>query len=145
MLLPDQVQAGVDAGGGARAGQQWTVLDVERVAPDPGQGVAFLAVVDVPPVGRAVAAVEQPGLAEHEGTGADAEHVRATVGGPARRGEHRRRDLAFGLGCGVGVRVGPAPADGSDGTAAGASAGTREKGRPRRRRPGGVRQARGHG
>ena len=71
LLLPDQVEAGVDAGRGARAGDHWVVVHVEHIRVDLGGREPASQIGRVPPVGGAPAAVEQPGLAEDERPAAD--------------------------------------------------------------------------
>ena len=64
----DQVQAEVDAGGGAGRGEDAAVLDVEGRRVDLGRAAGPQA-VGVHPVGGGPAAVEQAGVGQHEGAG----------------------------------------------------------------------------
>src|SRR5207248_2142158 len=74
LFLPDQVEARVDARGRARAGDHRVVVDVENVGIDLGRRVAAGQFGGAPPVRGAAAAVQQAGLAQDEGAGADAQH-----------------------------------------------------------------------
>src|SRR5579862_128182 len=93
LLLPDQVQAGVDAGGGARAADHRVVVHVQDVRVDLGLGVAAGQFVRVPPVRGAAPAVEQAGLPQDEGSAADAQHPRAAGDRATERVEQVRREL----------------------------------------------------
>ena len=88
-LAAHVVQAGVDAGGGAGAGDHPVVLDEQHVGVDRRLGEAPLQLVGVPPVGGAGASVEQAGLAEQERARADREHPGAARVRTAEDVEHR--------------------------------------------------------
>jgi len=75
-LAPDQVQAGVDPGGGAGAGDEVAVVDVEDVRVDLDLRVAGAQLVDAVPVRGDLPAVQDPGLGQHEHPRAHAEHHR---------------------------------------------------------------------
>jgi hypothetical protein len=81
VVLAHDVQAQVDAGGGAGAGGDVAMVDEEHVRVDPdarellGQGGGEA------PVGGGGSAVQQAGLGEHEGAGAQPEDA----GSPAMR------------------------------------------------------------
>ena len=90
-LAPDVVQAGVDAGGRSGTRDHAVVLDEQDVRVDRRHGVAPLQVVGVPPVRGARATVEQPGLAEQEGAGADREDPGPAGVRPAEDVDHRLR------------------------------------------------------
>ena len=79
-LLTHQVQRGVQPGGGAGPGHDRAVLDVEDVLVDEGAGEPLGQEVHVTPVGGAAPAVEESGLAQHEGSGAVREDERALQG-----------------------------------------------------------------
>ena len=82
--LPDDVQAGVEARRRAGRGDDRAVVEVQHVAADLRAREALLELVDVAPVGRAEPAVEQTGLAQHEGTGAHRQQAGAAgLGGAA--------------------------------------------------------------
>src|SRR5579859_4443428 len=87
LFLPDQIQAGVDAGRGARAADDRIVVDVQDVRVDLGLRVTAGQFVRVPPVRGATPAVEQAGLAQDEGSAADAQHPRAAADRAAERVE----------------------------------------------------------
>ena len=94
----DQVQREVDAAGDAGRGDDPVVDDVQDVADDHGPRVAPGQLVLQVVVGGAAAAVEQAGLAERVGAGADAGH-RAAPGvvvprGPAREAAPMARPSA---------------------------------------------------
>ncbi len=80
-LLGDQVEAGVDPCRRPRAGEDRTVLDIDRIDVDPGLREALPEQLGVSPVGPAVASVEQARLAEPEGATAHREHAGAAVHG----------------------------------------------------------------
>ena len=84
-LAADEVQAGVDAGGRPGAGDDVAVVDEQHVRVEVRQRVLLAEELRVAPVGRAVAAVQQPGLAEHEGARADRQQDRAAFVRPAER------------------------------------------------------------
>ncbi len=81
----DEMQAGVDARRGARAGDQVAVVDEQHVAVDPGGREPASQLVGVHPVRRAGSPVQQPRLARHERARADGEDDRAGVGGGPNR------------------------------------------------------------
>ncbi len=91
VLLPPDVQAGVEPGGGAGAGDDLAGVDVEHLGHDLRQRVAALQLLGVHPVRGALAAVEQPGRAEGEGPAADREDPGAAVVGLPDGVQHRLR------------------------------------------------------
>jgi hypothetical protein len=81
-LAPHEVQAGVDARGGAGARDDVTRVDEEHVRVDVRLRVCRGELVRVHPVRGARAAVEEPGRAEDERAAADREDGRARGVGP---------------------------------------------------------------
>ncbi len=96
LFLAHQVEAGVDARGGARACDHRIIVHVQDGRVDPGRRKQPGKVAGLPPVGRAPPPVEQPGCAEYERPGADAEHPRATADAVAQCREQRLGKLAAG-------------------------------------------------
>ena len=94
VVLAHDVQAGVDAGGGAGAGDDRAVLDVQHVAVDAGDREAPGEVVGVAPVRGGAAAVQQAGPPEQERARADRQDAGAAVDGVAQRLEHLVRHVA---------------------------------------------------
>jgi hypothetical protein len=104
LFLPDQVQAGVDAGRGARAGDHRIVVDVQHVRVDLGLWIATGQLGRTAPVRGAASSVQQAGLAQDEGSAAHAQYPRAALHrrtegveqvtgkqrGRVRTGRHRR-------------------------------------------------------
>ena len=88
-LAADVVQARVDAGRGAGAGDHPVVLDEEHVRVDVARGKRRLSSSVCTPVRGAGASVQQAGLAEQEGARADREHPGAARVRPAEDVEHR--------------------------------------------------------
>ena len=86
-LAADQVQAGVDAGRRTGAGDDVAVVDEQDVRVELGARVPLAEELGVPPVGRALAPLEQPGRAEHERARADGQQDRAAFVRPAERVE----------------------------------------------------------
>jgi hypothetical protein len=84
LLLPDQVQAGVDAGRGARAGDHRIVVDVEDLRIHLRLRVTAGQLGRVAPVRGTAAAVKQAGLAQDEGSAAHAQDLRAAAHRPAQ-------------------------------------------------------------
>ncbi len=74
VLLADQVQAGIDAGGGAGAGDDRIGVHVEHGSIDVRGREQERQLGRAAPVGRAPPPVQQPGRPEHERAGADAEY-----------------------------------------------------------------------
>ncbi len=74
VLLADQVQAGIDAGSGAGAGDDRIGVHVEHGSIDVRGRVLERQLGRAAPVGRAPPPVQQPGRPEHERAGPDAEH-----------------------------------------------------------------------
>ena len=66
VLPPHEVELGVDAGSGARAGQHVPVENVEHVSIDLRVRKGLLEDVGVAPVGGAFAPVQQAGVTENE-------------------------------------------------------------------------------
>jgi hypothetical protein len=91
MLKPEQVQAGVDPGGGAGAGDHLARVDVEHPRIDLDGGIAAGKLGGVPPVRGRPAAVQQPGGGENERSGALTEHPPAAPDDGLQRLKHRRR------------------------------------------------------
>jgi hypothetical protein len=87
VLPPDQVQAQVDPGRGARAGRHRPVDHVDAVGNDGHGRVHPGQVLRVRPMGRRRAPVEQTGGGEHEGAGAHRGHGRSALGRPGQRGD----------------------------------------------------------
>src|SRR5580692_12082561 len=103
LFLPDQVEAGVDAGRGTGAGDHRVVVDVQDVGIDLGVRVAAGQLGRVPPVRGAAAVIEQAGVTQDEGAAADAQHARAAVNSPAQRLE---QVLGEAAGRGASTRIG---------------------------------------
>jgi hypothetical protein len=82
------VQAGVDAGGRAGAGDDPAVLDVEDVLIHQGGRVLAREFLRVVPVSCAAAAVEQASPGQGKGAGADRHHPGATGVGGAQSVQH---------------------------------------------------------
>ena len=106
LLLADQVQARVDAGRGARAGDHRVLVHVQHIRVDDRRRMLPREVGGVPPVGGAVPPVQQPGRAEHERAVAHAEHPGTAVHGGPQRVDQRRRELAGGIRLQVAVADG---------------------------------------
>ena len=87
-----QVQARVDASGGAGAGDHGLVVDVQHGRVDPRCRERARQLPGIPPVSGAAPPVEQPGGTEDERPGAHAEHPRAALHAVAQRGKQRFRD-----------------------------------------------------
>ena len=104
-----QVQAGVDPGRRARAGDHRAFVDVQHAGIYVDLRVAAGQLGRVPPVRGRPAAVQQPGRGQHESAGAVAEH-------PAARSTTARSAASTGSG---GRRVDVVPAD-DDGQVGGA-------------------------
>jgi hypothetical protein len=79
VVAAQQMQARVQAGGAARAGDDRALVDVEHVADDRHPGEPGGEAVQVPPVRRGPPAVEQPRLGQHERAQAQPDHRRAVV------------------------------------------------------------------
>ncbi len=71
-ILLDQSQRQIDAGGDPGGGPDAAVADVDLVGVDTPAGRAALQLGGVGPVGGRAAPVQQPGLGQQEGRGADA-------------------------------------------------------------------------
>ncbi len=85
VVAPDQVQAEVDPGRAAGAGQHRSVVHVEHVRVDPDGRVALPQQFGVPPVGGGLLAVEQAGGGQGEGPGADRDDPGAALVRGAQR------------------------------------------------------------
>jgi putative intracellular protease/amidase len=91
VVTADDVEAEVKARRDARAGQHVAFVDEEDVRIHLDRGELGSEGVGVGPVGRRAAPVEQPGVGEGEGAGADRHHAGAVGGGPPQGVEQRRR------------------------------------------------------
>ena len=91
-LLPQQVQARIEARGRAGARDDAPVLHVQHVGVDVDRGVHRGHRVGVHPVRRRAAAVENAGCREHERAAADAQQPCTARGGVADDIEHPRVD-----------------------------------------------------
>jgi hypothetical protein len=85
LLLADQVEASVDAGRRAGAGDHRIVIDIQDVGIDLGLGIPAGQFGRMPPVSGAATAIQQARLAEDEGAAAHAQQPRATLDGRAQR------------------------------------------------------------
>ncbi len=90
-LAAHQVQARVDAGGGARAGDQVAVVDEEDVAVHLGRRIAPRQLVGVHPVRGAGPAVEQSGRARDERPRTHGQDDGPGIRGGTQRGQRLRR------------------------------------------------------
>lgn len=89
VVAAHDVQAQVQPGGRTGGGENPAVVGVEHVRIDPHRRVAAGELVRGRPVGRGVAAVEQPGLGEAERADADRGHPRPALHRRAQRFQHR--------------------------------------------------------
>ena len=103
LLLAHQVQAGVDARRGARAGDDQVLVHVEHVGVDHGLRVPLGQFGGLPPVRRAPPPVQQARRAEGERAGAHAQHPGAAGHRGLQGLDHRRRELAGRPGGTAGV------------------------------------------
>jgi hypothetical protein len=94
------VQARVDAGRGARAGDQIAVVDEQHIAVDPGGRIHPRQFRCVRPVSGAVPAVEQARGTCDERSGADGQDRRAGLG-RCPKGRQRFRRVGVGSVCGL--------------------------------------------
>jgi hypothetical protein len=85
---PDQMQAEVDARGGAGAGGHVAQVDVEGVGLDQHLRSTGGQLGGHPPVGGGPAAVEQSRLGQQEGAGAEGDDARPAPVGPPHRVDH---------------------------------------------------------
>ena len=88
--LAHQVQRGVDAGGRSGTRQDVAVLHVEHIGPHDGLRVHACHEIGVAPVGRALAAVEEPGLGQGERPRAVGVHDRPALVGRLSGFDHER-------------------------------------------------------
>ena len=93
LLLADQVQARINAGGGAGTGDHRIRVDVQHRRVDLSGRVEPGQPSGVPPVRRAGPAVQQSGGAKHERAGAHAQHPRAALDRPLQCSQQRLRPL----------------------------------------------------
>ena len=95
MVAAHEVQAEVDARGDAGRGEHVALVDVEDAGIDGDRGIALGQLLGVGPVRGGPPAVEQAGVREDEGAGADRGDARAARVGRPQRVEHlcRRRPL----------------------------------------------------
>ena len=118
MVRADQVQARVDTGGGAGAGEHRTVLDIEDVEVDLGERVPTRKRVGIPPMGGAATPVKEAGRPEHERTGAHRHDPRTSLDRVAQNGEEGLGEGAIrragGYGDKIGVRGTLEPVGGDD-------------------------------
>ena len=89
VVAAQDVQAEVEAGGDARAGQHLALVDVEHAGLDVDARVAGGEVGGIAPVGGGAVAVEHAGGGQRERAGADRDHPRAALVGGAQRVQHR--------------------------------------------------------
>ena len=86
LFLADQVEAGIDASCGARAGQHRVSVHVQHRRINLRGRVHAREAVRVTPVRSAATAIKQAGRTQHERTGAHAEHPASPLdGAPQRR------------------------------------------------------------
>ncbi len=101
VVLADDVQREVDGGGGSGGGEYLAVVDVEDARVDVNVGVAGGEFGGPAPMGGDAAAIEQPGLGQNEGSGAEGEDARAAFVGEAQGFEQ-----GMGDGNDAGARAG---------------------------------------
>jgi hypothetical protein len=83
VVLADDVKGEVDGGGGSGGGEYLAVIDVEDARVDVEVGIAGGELGGPAPVGGDAATIEESGLGEDEGSGAEGEDARAALIGEA--------------------------------------------------------------
>ncbi|KEF16086.1 hypothetical protein DF18_34350 [Streptomyces rimosus] len=103
-VAPHQVEAEVEPRGEPGAGEHVAVVHVQHRVVDPYLRVALGELGGVHPVGGGAAPVEEPGLGECEGAGAQGHHAGTGVVGAAQRLGQPRRQRSALLHTGIGHR-----------------------------------------